>query len=206
MNTDHFFLNTEISLPHNERFVLQAIQFGDERAFSLLFDHYKHRVYNMSIKIIRSHELAEEVLYAVFLKIWQHGALDEIEHFESYLRVLTRNQTLKAWRSLQLEQRRDLYLSTILTPESRNTEDTVAYNEISRLLKEAVEKLPPQQSAVYRLCHEEGKKYEEAAALLSLSKLTVKTHLQLAMRFIRKYLKSHTEIALAILCIRYFLF
>lgn len=184
----------------DEKKILKLVQEGNERAFNLLFDRYHHKVYQLSLKIIKSPELAEEILFTVFLKIWQHGTLNKIENLESYLRVVARNETLKVWRSLKLEQRRDFYLMANLKSEHRSTEEAIAFGETNRLVNEAIELLPPQQEAVFRLCHLEGKKYEEAAAHLALSKLTVKTHMQLALRFIRKYLKSHTEIALVLLC------
>jgi len=183
----------------DDKDLLSRISEGNKTAFSVLLNRYQAQVYTNALKIIKSHELAEEIVFTVFLKIWQHEHLNQIDSFGAYLRVTTRNQTLKVWRSLQIEERRNLYLQVHHKLEDRNTEDSILFNETSRLLDEAVRKLSPQQEAVYQLCHVEGKKYEEAAAHLSLSKLTVKTHMQLALRFIRKYMKAHTEIALALL-------
>lgn len=183
-------------VPEDEQSLLHLIQCGDEGAFSILFHRYQYRVFAFALKIIKSRELAEEILYAVFLKIWQHKELDKIEKFEPYLRVLTRNHTLNVLRSLHLEQKTNLHLAACLDQEDNATEEAILFGETSRLLAEAVEKLPPQQQAVYRLCHMEGLKYEQAAEKLSISQLTVKTHMQLALRFIRKYLTARTEIAL----------
>ncbi|QNL50470.1 RNA polymerase sigma-70 factor [Olivibacter sp. SDN3] len=183
----------------NEQHLLERIQHGDQHAFRTLFDRYQHRVFAFTLKIVKSRELAEEILYAVFLKIWQHKGLDQIENFESYIRVLTKNHTLNVLRSLNLAQKTSVEFAAHLQQHDNATEETILFGETSRLLAEAVEKLPPRQQLVYQLCHEEGLKYEQAAKQLAVSKLTVKTHMQLALRFIRKYLNAHTEIAFLIL-------
>ncbi|QPH38706.1 RNA polymerase sigma factor [Pedobacter endophyticus] len=190
---------------NEQKKLLKNIEEGSQHAFNILFGQYQSVVYSIAFRIIKSHEIAEEIVFTVFLKIWQDDKLSRVDNIESYLRVLTRNQTLKSWRSLQLQTKRDLYIKSVIKSEDHTTEEQIAFNETAKLLKEAVEKLPMQQGLVYQLCHVEGKKYEEAAMALSLSKLTVKTHMQLALRFIRKYLKANTDVALTLLTIYYFL-
>jgi RNA polymerase sigma-70 factor (ECF subfamily) len=43
---------------------------------------------------------------------------------------------------------------------------------------------------VYSLCHQQGLKYEEVAYQLNISRLTVKTHMQQALRTIRNFIRS----------------
>ncbi|MNY40859.1 Sigma-70, region 4 [compost metagenome] len=52
---------------------------------------------------------------------------------------------------------------------------------------------------MYHLCHQEGLKYEEVAERLNISKLTVKTHMQHALRFLRNYVSTHTDIAVLVI-------
>jgi len=184
---------------YEEKHLLNEIKLGSERAFRTLFDRYRQKVFSYAFKIIKSRELAEEVLYLVFLKIWQHKELDHIENIEAYMIVLTRNQTLKSLRKVQLERKTANAFLEHWKEADNGTEEFILLEEARRFLSEAIEKLPPQQKMVYQLCKEEGLKYEQVAEQMSISKLTVKTHMQHALRFIRQYLSKYAEIALFLL-------
>jgi len=75
------------------------------------------------------------------------------------------------------------------------TEEAILLDETRRILDEGIAKLPPQQQRVYQLCHQCGLKYEEAAEQLNLSPQTVHRHMKLALRFLRKYLQNHADLA-----------
>jgi len=61
-------------------------------------------------------------------------------------------------------------------------------------LNQAVNKLPPQQQLVYKMCYHEGLRYDEVAEKLQISHLTVKTHMQQALRTIRGYFKKPVQL------------
>jgi len=197
----YFHLNPATIRPDadHQKQALRQIMRGDEQAFKQLFDQYQRRVFVYALKISRSPELAEEVLYLVFLKIWQHPKLEDIENLEAYIRVLTRNQTLKSLRKLQLDRKTNQIFAVQNEHFRNDTEEAILLKEANRILLEVIDKLPPQQKMVYQLCKEEGLKYEQAAARMDISKLTVKTHMQHALRFIRQHLAKYTEIAIVLL-------
>jgi RNA polymerase sigma-70 factor (ECF subfamily) len=66
-------------------------------------------------------------------------------------------------------------------------------HEFTRLLQSAIDLLPPQQKKTYLLIHEELLSYQEVAARLRLSKLTVKRHLELARRSVRTFLTPYLD-------------
>jgi len=55
---------------------------------------------------------------------------------------------------------------------------------------------------VYQLCHQQGMKYEEAAQQLHLSPLTVKTHMQQALRSLRIYITKNSDLAIAMIILK----
>src|SRR5690606_22376433 len=67
------------------------------------------------------------------------------------------------------------------------------WKETRQLLEDGLDLLPPQQQRVYRLCHQQGLKYEEVACLLDIAPGTVQSHMKLALRFLRNYLKQHID-------------
>ncbi|MNX54794.1 RNA polymerase sigma factor [compost metagenome] len=79
--------------------------------------------------------------------------------------------------------------------DHNETEEYIIFKDSEKILNQAIEQLPAQQKLVYSLCHQEGLKYDEVAQKLNISKLTVKTHMQHALRFLRNYVSTHTDIA-----------
>jgi RNA polymerase sigma-70 factor (family 1) len=185
---------------NDEKVLLHEVSAGNAKAFSIFFYRYSPKVYTYALKIVKSEPLAEEIAQEVFVKIWNLGAqLASIENLDAYLRVLTRNHTLKVLRRLALEVRTNKMMAPDYKETHNDTEEYIIFKDSETILNQAIEKLPAQQKLVYRLCHEEGLKYEEVAEQLNISKLTVKTHMQHALRFLRNYVSTHTDIAVLVI-------
>lgn len=188
----------------DEKKVLNHVSDGDERAFQALFDHYRAKVYTYALKIVKCEDQAEDILQDVFLKVWQHQNLGDIVNFEGYLRTMTKNHVLKFFRRQQLEQQNSNKLRNEWSEAHNETEECLLLHDSQHLINEAIAHLPPKQKLVYDLCKNQGLKYEAAAKILSVSPLTVKTHMQHSLRFVRKYLSKYTDIAnifLALQCL-----
>jgi RNA polymerase sigma-70 factor (ECF subfamily) len=125
------------------------------------------------------------------MKLWiNRESVNTIEQFSAYLFTITRNHTFNLLKKVAIEATAKNYLSKELSEAHRDTEETILYHESQRILNEAVRNLPPQQKLVYSLCHNEGLKYEEVAQRLNISRLTVKTHMQQALRTIKAHFLS----------------
>ncbi|MDR6784317.1 RNA polymerase sigma-70 factor (family 1) [Pedobacter africanus] len=192
-------LNPEADF-NEEKALLSQISTGDEKAFSMFFHRFSAKVYTYALKIVKSETLSEEITQEVFVKIWNLGEqLNSIENLDAYLRVLTRNHTLKVLRRLALEVRTNKMMAPGYTETHNETEEYIIFKDSEKILNQGIEQLPAQQKLVYMLCHQEGLKYEEAAERLNISKLTVKTHMQHALRFLRNYVSTHTDIAVLVI-------
>jgi RNA polymerase sigma-70 factor (family 1) len=169
---------------------LNRLAESDQNAFSVLFNKYCQRVHHFALKLTHSEVIAEEVVQDVFMKIWMNRrSLGAIECFEAYLFTICRNHTFNILKRLAREEIAKAALGREILAH-HETEETVMYDEAQEILHQAVDKLPPQQRLVYSLCHQKGLKYEEVASQLNISRLTVKTHMQQALRSIKSHMSS----------------
>lgn len=190
----------QISRTYNERNLLYRLAEGHEPAFRRLYEQHRDRVYGFALSMLRSEPQAEEVVQDVFLRLWQQGrAASGIENLHAWLRTLTRNHTLKVLRRRALELRIQADLAAKWDEGHNETEELLKYRDLQQLVEEAIGKLPAQQRKVYTLCHVDGLTYEEAAAQLELSKLTVQTHMKQALKNIRSYLTAATDTAILLI-------
>ena len=175
----------------------------DESAFTLLYKKYSPIVYTFALRILENEILAEEIMHEIMLKIWQIGEkANDIENLEAYLRVTARNASLNLLRRQEIERRAKYDQINKWTEEHQDTEERVLLNDAKRILDEAILLLPPQQQQVFRLCHLQNLKYEEAAKEMGLSPLTVATHMKLALRFVRAYMKKSIDIFAILLILK----
>ena len=157
-------------------------------AFTRLFDYYRNRIYSIVFKITRSTTISEEIVQDVFLKIWlRRDRLIEIENFNAYLFVVTRNHVYKALKQIAKNYELTAFTEKDQLAGDNDSADLVMEKEYSSLLRKAIDRLPNQQKKVYQYIKEKGLKREEAAGLLHLSPETVKYHLAEAMKNIRNF-------------------
>ncbi|MFN0290152.1 RNA polymerase sigma-70 factor [Pedobacter helvus] len=183
-------------IPIGHQALLQEIAQGDQRAFRTLYNSYHRKIYTFALKYIKSENQAEEIVQEVFMKLWQMGTrITEIKHLENYLLTITRNRSMDIMYRRQMEIKVDLIRSIDWEESHNDTEELILLNDTRKLLLDAIDLLPPQQKKVYQLCHQQGLKYEQAANQLELSQHTVQRHMKLALRFLRNYLREHTDVS-----------
>jgi len=181
--------------PYNEEELLAFIAQGDELAFTRLFDNYRDRIYSIAFRIIHSTTIAEEIVQDVFLKIWLRRArLIEVQNFNAYLFVVTRNHVYKALKQIAKNYELTAFTEKDLLAGDNHSAGLVREKEYNSLLRKAIDRLPNQQKKVYQYIKEKGLKREEAAGLLHLSPETVKYHLAEAMKNIRTFCMLHLDI------------
>jgi RNA polymerase sigma-70 factor (ECF subfamily) len=180
---------------YDEKDLLRRIAAGDEEAFAILFRKFHPKVYQVGSMLMRSHELSEELVQDIFLKIWlKREQLITINDFESYLFIIARNESYHTLQRQLREQRLMMAASQTTPSYSNDTEDRILDNNYKQLLHEAMGRLPPKQQEVYRLSKVEGLKRDEIAARLGIQPETVKDHLAKGARTIRAYFVAHSHL------------
>jgi len=179
----------------NEIELLANLAAGDQHAFTVIFEHYQRFVFSFSKKLTSSDEDAAEVVQDIFLKIWLNREnLKQIKSFGAYLNRLVRNQSLNVIRhQLQHTKSTDVLRRT-LTETDESTLLELEFNDINNLLNQVIAELSPQQRKVYQLCHQQGLKYNEAAAEMNISAQTVNDYMKDALKKIRAHFKEHSVV------------
>jgi RNA polymerase sigma-70 factor (family 1) len=189
----------------DEKLLLARIAEGDESAFRIIYNKYSKRVFLFSMSVLNSEQHAEEVVQEAMLKIWLMASdLKKINNFEAYLRTLTRNRSLNVLSRLQLELKTSKDLGEEWEDIDNGTEEGILLNDTRKVLQAGLNALPPQQKLIYHLSRHEGLKYDEIAQQLSLSPSTVQTHMKLALKFLRNYVKQHTDITVLLIILKLF--
>jgi RNA polymerase sigma-70 factor (family 1) len=179
-------------LDHNasytEKELLDGVAAGQEEAFARLVNIYRNKVFSHAITFVKSYEEAEEITQDIFVKVWvNRHRLGEVRDFKSYLFILGRNHLVSAIRKKVMKTTspddNDIP-GNLLLPHHQ-----VQFKETYHYLINGIEKLPPQQKAVFTLSRMGHLSNDEIATRLGISKRTVKFHLVLALNFLREFLR-----------------
>lgn len=185
-------------LPHDERKILNLIAQGNELAFTQVFDRFRGKIHTVALRMLKSSTLAEEVVQEVFLKIWmRREKLTEVQNFEGYLFMIARNFIFDYFKKVANEAEASK-LFMLYAQAANNTDHKAIENEYMKLLQTIIDQLTPQQKQVYRMAREQFMSHEEIAQALNISRLTVKTHMAQALKFIRTSLQKNIEFYSAI--------
>lgn len=179
--------------PHSERQLLLKISEGDEQAFSMLVKTYSGLLFTYLIKLTKDRDISSDVVQDIFTQIWlTRESLKEVKSFRSWLFVISRNHAVRMLKNIDREHklREEWYRVTQAGPGE--AQDHAAIKEAyDNLVKNAIDRLPPQQKKVWTLARMEGKKYAEVAEEMQISRETVKKYLQIASSSIADYIKDH---------------
>jgi len=188
MNSQKFNWS-EIHL-ENEKDLLATAASGDEAAFEVIFEGYRHAVYSYGMYLLRDAALADDLVQDVFLKIWLNRLkLNEVDSFRNWLFIVVKHVIFDLLKAQLREQ--TAIRSLPVTDLSRETEQSILSGEYDSLVHEAFDHLTPQQQLVYQLSRQQGMDTNEIAVKLKISPNTVKTHLVHALRSIRKFVQPH---------------
>lgn len=178
--------------PFDEKALVLSIAGGDQKAFAILFDYYRNRIYTVALALTESKQAAEEIVQDVFVKVWlKRAELHAVEKMDAWLFVIAKNMVFSYLRSEAAKARnkkRHAASNAELADTWQESNDNMGEKELRLLLVKAVDQLPLQRKQVYLLSKEEGMKQQAIADQLNISPQTVKKHLQLAMRSIRAYI------------------
>jgi RNA polymerase sigma-70 factor (ECF subfamily) len=186
---------TKKTLPlSDETDLLARIAEGNERAFGIIFHHYRPKIYSYAFQLFGNIGMADELVQEVFLKVWLHR--DKLPHllkFDSWLFIIARNKVFDMLKLLAKETTARQQMALLLDPEANFVEDHLLDKENEARLRHALDRLSPQQKLIFTLSRHQGLKHEEIASRLNISRNTVKTHLVHALKTLKDILHFHSD-------------
>lgn len=174
---------------------------GDESAFTSIYRHYHPPLYYYILRFCKIPSLAEDLVHDVFMKVWEiRERIDPELPFSGYIYRIARNHVFKTLQKIATDRSlREQLLQQLHVKESEQPEQIAQAREYDRLFHEALDRMPRQRLNVFRLCRQEGRSYDEAAAILGISRNAVKKHMVLGMRFIHDYVFRYGDV----ICVLY---
>ncbi len=170
----------------DDEMLAQRLRNGDDSALDVVIGRYSSRVRSAALQILRRPSDADEVTQDVFLALWLspdrfNGARGPLL---TWLVILARSRALDLLRRIQAASRRDKRLRVEVTAENqRPNESSIA--DVKLIVRELLQRLPPQQASIIRRAYFEGYALAEIAEFKGLPLGTVKGRVRVAIKRLR---------------------
>lgn len=161
------------------------IALEDESAFRQLYLHFSKKLNLFAITLVRSKEIAEELVEDVFVKLWAHRhRITEIENITVYLYVAVKNRALNklSQKAKELIAAPFDYLDTTIDEFATDPYDLMITSEMMLRMRQVIDTLPPRCKMIFKLIREDGLKYKEVAEILNISVNTIDVQMAIAVK------------------------
>lgn len=176
---------------HIDYLAVKNLKNGDEKAFDDLFNKYSPRLYNFSVKYLKSAEEAEEVVQEVFLYIWdKRDGLKPDNSFNAYIFTIAYNIIKKYFiKKARDNAFKDELIYSHLQNEN-NLDKIIEYKFLLEKVELIIDALPPRRKEIYLKRKYNGLSVKQIANELGISPNTVENQLASAQKQIQKELQK----------------
>ena len=181
---------------NDENILIEAINNGDTRAYAQLVDRYKNLVYTLALRMLKHKEEAEEVAQDTFVKVFKslHKFKGDSK-FSTWIYKVAYNTCLdtikknkKHLNNVTIDEYNFNKLDTI-----DNALDNIIKEEKSALIKNCINKLPEDSSALLTLFYFEELSLDEISKIINIEANTVKVKLFRARKKLAVILEQYLQ-------------
>lgn len=180
----------------NDDHIIKQIMQGDTKAFAILVDRYKDLVFALAIRMLKHREEAEEVSQDTFIKVYK--SLDSFKgdsKFSTWIYRVAYNSCLD-----RIKKNKKEYLNVAIDDYTEhqiksidNALDALISDERKEVIKECLDLLPPDDSALLTLYYFEDLSLDEIAKIVNLTSNNVKVKLFRSRKKLTSILKARLE-------------
>ncbi|HEV7844481.1 MAG TPA: sigma-70 family RNA polymerase sigma factor [Pyrinomonadaceae bacterium] len=174
--------------------LIERMAGGDEYALSSFYDRSSRLIFGLLLRILGDTGMAGEVLLDVYMQVWRQAAKYDRSRGKTLAWIVTiaRSRAIDRLRSSRQEELRKESLDAKDHGIRLTTtfEDPTIAPERQKVVRAALDSLPPEQREVIEMAYYLGLSHSEIAARLGQPLGTVKTRTRLGMIKLREQLKD----------------
>jgi RNA polymerase sigma factor (sigma-70 family) len=169
--------------------LLHSLQTGkDSNALNALFNASRKRLFAMAFAVLKHEESAKDVVQDFYIDFWENELYNRISgSLQSYMARSIWNRAI----NYKLRQRTFSQLKIDLELEQEDVEVyRIENQELNLEITSAINKLSPMVKKVFVMHYIESLSYSEITEQLGISKSTISTHMDKALKKLRVELKK----------------
>lgn len=167
-----------------EKHIVELLQERNEKAISLLYEHYGDTLLGVANKVVRDEELAQDVLQESFVKIWKKSDSYDVSKAKlfTWLFRITRNTAIDKLRSVNTKTDKEIQID--VSDVYNLGVDTTRPEFMD--VRENLDKIEHKYQIVLDALFFQGMTQQEASDELDIPLGTIKSRLKIGLRELRK--------------------
>lgn len=142
-------------------------------------------------------EEAKEVVQSIFFNLWIKRTEIEIStSLKSYLYKAVQNYCLNQLQQEKIKRKYMIRKAHLPKQNRENGELKMEEDELRKVIKSAILKLPEKRREIFELSRFEDLKYTQIAERLTISVKTVEAQMSKSLEYLRKVLKEYMPVIL----------
>ena len=177
--------------------LIQGLKDGDKKAFEEIYRLYYPPLCFYCRRYVGDMEDAKEIVQGLFLKIWiKRNELEINTSVKSYLYRAVQNHALNYLQQQKIKQKYLIDKEQFPVNQSENGQLKLEEEELKKVIKSAILKLPEKRRKIFELSRFEDMKYSQIAEHLTISVKTVEAQMSKSLSYLRVVLKDYMTIFL----------
>ncbi|EAR00701.1 RNA polymerase sigma factor [Maribacter sp. HTCC2170] len=167
-----------------EKHIVELLQERNEKAISLLYEHYGDTLYGVAKKVVRDEELAQDVLQESFVKIWKKSDSYDATKAKlfTWLFRITRNAAIDKLRSVNTKSDKEIQMD--VSDVYNLGVDSIKPELMD--VRENLDKIENKYQIVLEALFFQGMTQQEASDELDIPLGTIKSRLKIGLRELKK--------------------
>lgn len=167
-----------------EKHIVELLQERNEKAISLLYEHYGDTLYGVAHKVVRNSDLAQDVVQESFVKIWKKSDSYDASKAKlfTWLFRITRNTAIDKLRSVNTKADKEIQID--VSDVYNLGVDAIKPEFID--VSENLGKIEDKYQVVLDALFFQGMTQQEASDELNIPLGTIKSRLKIGLREMRK--------------------
>ena len=158
---------------------------GDNQAFTAIYHRYKAVLYLHAYKRLQSKEDVNDLIHELFTALWQKRDELQIGQLSAYLYTAVRNRVLDCIARKQTESNYIQAFQKFIDEGEAVADHRIREQQLAAAIEQEIANLPTKMREVFELSRKAHLSHREIAERLDLSELTVKKHVNNALKILR---------------------
>ncbi|HYM20905.1 MAG TPA: sigma-70 family RNA polymerase sigma factor [Candidatus Kapabacteria bacterium] len=177
--------------------LVSRFQAGEQHtSFTILVERYQKRVYFAARKMVGGdHDEADEIAQETFVKVYEAlGSFRGESQFYTWVYRIMMNAVI--YKSRRKRVKKDVELDDVaetIAADGASPDEGIERHEMTKLIEEAIETLPPKQREVFLMRFYDEMSYEDIASILGTSVGGLKANYFHAARKITEYVQRSND-------------
>jgi len=162
---------------------------GNHSAFTEIYHRYKRLLYTHAYQRLRNEQEVDDIIHELFTALWiKRDSLILKTNLAGYLYTAVRNRILDYVAHQKIESDYITSFGKFLKLSENFTDFLLREKQLSALIDKEIAALPPKMREVFEMSRKENLSHDEIATKLGITKKTVKSQVNNALKILRSKL------------------